>query len=88
MEEYDAYILASAAQYLVEGQELSAADILLLCSNLLKTDGRSSYSNGSLVTDVEIMLWGNRTICDIINDKEHDLTKSIFKAFQAALGPE
>jgi len=88
MEEREAYILASAASYLVEGQELYEASILLLCTKLSLTEGSSIFYSGSIgITEASVELIGNRTVYEIIKDDKHPSTVAIIRAIQAALGP-
>lgn len=86
MEEFEEHTLAGAASYLVEGQELYEASILLLCTNLQLRLGKTYYSGWEEITDISIELSGNRTVYEIINNKEHGATISIERAFQASLG--
>jgi hypothetical protein len=87
MDEFEACLLASAATYLVEGQELYEASILLLCTNLSLTRGSTFYSGNKEITDASIELSGNRAVYDIFNNAEHNATKAIKRALVAALGP-
>jgi hypothetical protein len=87
MNEREEYILASAASYLVEGQEFYEASILLLCTNLSLALGDAYYSGNKSISEASIELSGNRTVYEIINDEEHQATVSIKRAIQASLGP-
>jgi hypothetical protein len=85
MDESEAFILASAVSYLIEGQELYEASVLLLCTNLSMTVGSSYYSGNDALTDVSIELEGNRAVYEIINDENHQATIAIKRAIQASL---
>ncbi len=87
MEEFEECLLASAATYLVEGQELYEASVLLLCTNLSLTRGSTYYAGIAGITNASIELSGNRTIYDIINNVEHHATIAIKRALVATLGP-
>jgi hypothetical protein len=86
MEEFEAFTLASAASYLVEGQELYEASILLLCTRLSITPGGTYYSGNEGITDARVELFGNRAVYEIINDEKHPATIAIKRAIQAAFG--
>jgi hypothetical protein len=75
-------VLANAIAYLIEGQELFEASILLLC-NIELTVWNEDYN----WTTVMIDLMGNRAVYEIIQDSKHSSTKSIENAFNAALPP-
>jgi hypothetical protein len=88
MEEFEAYVLASAASFLVEGQELHEASVLLLCHELSIKSGRTFYSGNDIITDVCVVLSGNRAVYEIINNEKHRATIAIKRAIEAALGPD
>ncbi len=69
-------VLANAIAYLIEGQELYEASILLLCKiELIVWD--DEYGN----TIIEVELIGNRAIYEIVQDEGHPSTKAIEAAF-------
>jgi hypothetical protein len=68
-------ILASAISYLIEGQELYEASILLLCTLYIE-EGQ---------WDVTVTLAGSRIIYEIIQNREDPITIAIQRALQAAL---
>lgn len=73
-------ILASAVNYLIQGQELYEASILLLSDiNITLYEG----PHGEEVVYIELK--GNRIIYEIINDKANKTTKAIERAFRAIL---
>ncbi len=69
-------LFANAANFLIEGQELYEASILLLCSF------SAEIRYNSLVY-VELM--GNRAVCEIIRDDEHPATQAICHALSSVL---
>jgi len=73
-------ILASAISYLIDGQEIYEASLLLLC-DLYLYEGQASYDS----TDVTVELRGNRTVHEIIQNKEHEATAAVRRAFQSVL---
>lgn len=86
MDEFEETIFASAAAFLVEGQELYEASVLLLSEGLSLNLGNSHYINGESVNDISARLYANRTVYEIISDQRNPTTISIIQAFQAALG--
>ncbi len=74
-------LIASAASYLIEGQELYEASILLL-SNLEISTGSEDYGT---VSEVYVELLGSRTIHEVIQDQEHPATLAIRRAINAVL---
>jgi hypothetical protein len=75
-------ILANAVAYLIEGQELYEASILLLCKVDLEV-WREEYA----LTTVMVDLIGNRAVYEIIQNTKHPSTVAILNAFNAALPP-
>src|SRR5260370_30610762 len=88
MNESEERILASAVSYLIEGQELYEASILLLCTDLSRSFGSSYHSGSEVITDVSIELAANRTVYDIINDEKHQATIAIKHAIQASMNSD
>ncbi len=78
------YLQASATSFLIDGQELYEASLLLLCE-LKLNEGEGYYSAGEYVTDVYIEVQCRRTIYEIINNQEHSSTVAIKRALNAAL---
>jgi hypothetical protein len=85
MDESEEFVLASAVSYLIEGQELKEASILLLCTNFSMTVGHSYYSGGEGISEISIELAGNRAVFEILNDENHPATIAIKRAIEAVL---
>lgn len=78
------YLQAGATSFLIDGQELYEASLLLLCE--LKLNENEGYSSdGEYWTDVYIEVQCRRSIYEIINNPEHPSTIAIKRALNAAL---
>lgn len=80
----DEQVLASAAQFLIEGGEEDAASVILACSLALETIG-GGFSGNEYVHSVRVNLRGPRSAFDMLNNREHPVTKAILEAVQAVL---
>jgi hypothetical protein len=76
----DERLLANAVSFLIQGQELYEASILLLCK--VDTTIVEQYSDA---TTIEVELRGSRAIYDIIQDKKHASTIAVTNAFSAVV---
>lgn len=73
-------VLASSIQFLVDGNEQDAANILLACD--LDTEIEDQWDG---VYFISIILSGPRFAYEILNQEEHPIRKSIWSAFKAVL---
>src|SRR5690349_17662246 len=87
-------LLASAARYLIDGQEEDAASVLLACSLKLRGIGNEyhvSSDESFTVRDgdevVVIELAGPRSAFDVLANRNHPITRSIHRAVAAASSP-
>src|SRR6516165_1439615 len=78
------FLQAGAISFLIDGQELYEASLLLLCEMDLE-ENEGYYSDGDYCTDVHIEVKCRRSIYEIINNPEHSSTQAIVRAFNAAL---
>lgn len=76
----DEVLLASAIGYLIEGNEIFEASLLLLCE--IKTHPWNSFGDGGSIL-IEII--GNRSVYDIIQNKDLLSRDIIERAFDAVL---
>lgn len=83
----DEQLHATTTQYLLDGGNYRAVELLTLCSLSCQQVG-GGYMQGSYsVSGVLVTLTGPRVVRDVINDRENPLTKAIEAALDAVLGP-
>jgi hypothetical protein len=78
-------ILASAAQFLVEGGEEDAASVLLSCSLELYPSGSVLFHGDLTYEAIHVILAGPRAAYDILINESHPVTEAIQRALQAVL---
>lgn len=77
-------LIASAVQYLIEGNETDAAELLLFC--MIEEIDVQRYSYGSSeTTQVQLSLRGPRIACEAIEDGYSGVSSQVSKAFSAVL---
>src|SRR5690242_5168394 len=78
-------IIATAAQYLIDGEEYDAANVLLSCSLDYNESGGELFSidDTDIIQPVVITLMGPRAVFDILSNEDHSITKAIRKAIEA-----
>lgn len=82
MSGYEDTILASAASFLIAGDEEDAANVLLSCSMEISGSGEEYFSLTSedVFAPVTVKLKGPRSAYDILKNQEHPITKQIQNA--------
>jgi very-short-patch-repair endonuclease len=78
-------LLASAARFLIDGQEEDAANVLLSCALDVWESGETWYQGDERLCAVHIELSGPRTAYDILNNWDHPITKAVRRALDAVL---
>ncbi|MBC7263699.1 MAG: hypothetical protein H5T64_04995 [Chloroflexi bacterium] len=78
-------LLASAARFLIEGQEEDAASVLLSCSLDVWESGDTWYVGDEVHYALHITLTGPRAAYDILCNDHHPITKAITRALNAVL---
>jgi len=84
----DDVLLASAAQYLIEGQEEDAASVLLSCSLDARKTGNTWWVGSECICQVGVVLSGPRAAHDILIQADNPITQAIHKAIEAVLPME
>lgn len=77
-------LLASAVQYLIEGNETDSAELLLFCS-VEKIDEYQSPYNSPGSRNVDLSLRGPRIACEAIDDGFSSVSGQVSQAFSAVL---
>jgi hypothetical protein len=78
-------LLASAARFLIDGQEENAANVLLSCSLDVWESGDTWYRGDERLCAVHVELTGPRAAYDILNNRDHPITKAVQRALDAVL---
>ena len=81
----DDIILASAARFLIDGEEEDAASVLLSCSLEFWYSGDTWYVGDEQHEALHVKLTGPRAAHDILTDSSQPITRSIRKALEAVL---
>jgi hypothetical protein len=80
-------ILANAVQFLIDGHEEDAANVLLSCSLTITETDRTQWSNGDLCKELTITLVGPRAAYDILYYGGEPTPQAIRYALNAVLPP-
>lgn len=78
-------LLASAARFLIDGQEEDAANVLLSCSLSVWESGDSYFAGDETCDALHIKLIGPRASYETLSDEKHQITKAIRRAFDAIM---
>lgn len=78
-------LLASAARFLIDGQEEDAANVLLSCSLSVWESGDSWFAGDEISYALHIKLIGPRVAYETLSDEKHQITKAIRRAFDAIM---
>ena len=78
-------LLASAARFLIDGQEEDAANVLLSCSLDVWESGETWYQGDERLCAVHVEHTGPRMAYDILNNRDHPITKAVLRALEAVL---
>jgi len=81
----DDIVLASAARFLIDGEEEDAASILLSCSLEFWPSGDTWYVGDETHEALHVKLTGPRAAYDILTDTNRPITRAIQKALVAVL---
>jgi very-short-patch-repair endonuclease len=79
------HLLASAARFLIDGQEEDAANVLLSCSLDVWESGETWYQGDERLCAVHVEHTGPRAAYDILNNRDHPITKAVLRALEAVL---
>lgn len=82
---FDEELQASAARFLIDGQEEDAANVLLACSLRVWDSGDTSYAGDEIHEAVHVTLTGPRAAYEILTKASHPITKAIRRALEAVL---
>lgn len=78
--------LASAVQFLVEGGDDEAAQLLLSCSLTVHLTGHTEFNFGKEYLEAEVELRGPRAVCDVMESRwENKNAEAIERALRAVL---
>lgn len=78
-------IMASAARFLIDGNEHDAAMVLLACALDIRDTGEGWWSNGERVYGFHLELTGPRFAFDVLTDDANELGRRVFAAINAVL---
>ena len=78
-------LMASAARYLIDGQEEDAASVLLSCTLEVWASGDTWYAGDETIDALHVELTGPRVAYDILNQMNNIVTQNIRQAIQAIL---
>jgi hypothetical protein len=81
----DSVLQASAARFLVDGDEEDAANVLLACELHAEDSGDSWWVGDEQMWAVHVKLTGPRAAYDILRQSDNATTKAIREAVQAVL---
>src|SRR5262245_58443554 len=81
----DDIILASAARFLIDGNDDDAASVLLSCALEFWASGDTWYEGDERLDALHVKLTGPRAAYDILNDASHSVTQAVRKALEAVL---
>ena len=78
-------IIASAAKFLIEGEEYSAASALLACQPESFTEVDSAWSGNETVTGLGFTMRGPRVAHDLLKDRDSPICEAMYNAVNAVL---
>jgi hypothetical protein len=78
-------IIASAAKFLIEGEEFEAASVLLACQPDSISIDETAFGEDEEFSGISILLRGPRSVCDLMADKESSYRTAIKRALNAVL---
>ena len=81
----DDRLLASAAQFLVDGHDEDAASVLLACQITHWESGDTWMSGDEEIRGVHFLLTGPRSAWDVLSDPRNPVTVKVRAAFEAVL---
>ncbi len=83
----DERLHASAVQFLLDGHEEDAANVLLSCTLQISVTNDNWYRGSKELFGVEVNVIGPRTAYDILSNSHHSVTQAVKKAIDAVLPP-
>jgi len=81
----DDQLLASAARFLIDGNEEDAANVLLSCSLNIWESGDHCFAGDEVHSALHVKMSGPRAAYEILNDEKNPITTAIRNALSAVI---